>query len=69
MAEPFKSAAQQKKWQELVATGKVTQVQYDAKQAASQDVTLPERASPRRRTVGPSRAPAQAKLTGLNGRY
>ena len=57
----FKSEAQRKKWKQLVNEGRVSQAQYDAREEDSPD-KLPSRATPRKRTVGPSRAPDAAKI-------
>jgi hypothetical protein len=57
----FKSEAQRKKWKQLVNEGRVSQDQYDAREEES-PASLPERASPRKRTVGPSRAPDASKI-------
>lgn len=62
MAYPFVSRAQREKWQQMVDEGRISQDQYDARDHATGDVALPDRATPRRRTVGASRAPAEAKL-------
>lgn len=62
MATGFVSTAQRTKWVQLLAEGRVTQAQFDTRDAASGDQSLPERASPRTRTVGPSRSPAESKL-------
>lgn len=62
---PFASQAQQTKWVELLQQGKVSQASYDARAKASEGIDLPLRAPARQRTVGPSRAPAQAKLGKL----
>lgn len=67
MASPFISKAQRDKWQQLVEEGHITQAQYDARQKATGDISLPPRAKPRHRTVGASRAPAEAKIN--NRRY
>lgn len=58
----FKSQAQMRKWEQLVSEGKVTQAQFDARAKEAEGVSLPERTSPRHRTVGPSRAPDAQKL-------
>jgi hypothetical protein len=65
--QPFRSEAQRKKWDELLQAGKVSQESYDARVKASEGLTLPPRAAPRVRTVGPSRAPTMQKLD--NRRY
>jgi hypothetical protein len=57
----FVSQAQRKKWQQLVNDGRVTQEQYDVREKASPR-SLPVRATPRTRTVGPSRSADAAKL-------
>lgn len=57
----FVSEAQRRHWQQLVAEGKVTQAQFDARAAETRG-PLPERASPRHRTVGPSRSTDAAKI-------
>lgn len=59
---PFRSEAQRRMWQQLVSEGKLTQEQFTAREAETGGVALPERAKPRRRTVGPSRAPDAAKI-------
>jgi hypothetical protein len=66
MTRPFVSEAQRTKWKQLVDEGRVSQAQYDDRESRSQPA-LPPRASPRQRTVGPSRAPDAAKLG--KGRY
>lgn len=58
----FKSEAQRAKWKVLVAEGKVTQEQYDARAKVTGDNRLPDRAAPRKRTVGPSRSFDAAKF-------
>jgi hypothetical protein len=60
-AQGFASQAQRDKWKQLVSEGHVTQEQYDAKEALSPP-NLPQRAAPRRRTVGPSRSADAAKI-------
>lgn len=69
MAEsrPFASISQRTKWEQLVQQGKITQAAFDAREAASEGLNLPQRAEPRVRTVGPSRAPTMQKLD--NRRY
>lgn len=62
----FVSEAQRRKWIQLLNEGRVTQAQFDARENAS-DESLPERATPRHRTVGPSRAPDAQKFG--NTRY
>lgn len=62
----FKSIAQQRKWGQLLSEGRVTRAQYDSRLAETRG-SLPERAAPRRRTVGPSRGVGAAKLG--NTRY
>jgi hypothetical protein len=65
---PFRSQAQLAKWKDLVTEGRVSQAQFDARLAETdQPDALPERAAPRPRTVGPSRAFQEQKLT--NTRY
>lgn len=61
-ATPFQSLAQGRKWQQLLDEGRVTQEQFDRRAQASQGLALPERATPRQRTVGASRAPAESKF-------
>jgi hypothetical protein len=56
----FASRAQRTHWEQMVAEGKVTAAQFAARDLHSPSA-LPERASPRHRTVGASRAPAVAK--------
>lgn len=58
----FKSQAQREKWKQLVDDGKISQEQFDRRAEETDDDTLPERAAPRRRTVGPSRSADAAKL-------
>lgn len=51
----FKSKAQERKWEQLRDEGRVTDEQFQArKQSTLPDV--PERTTPRHRTVGPSRS-------------
>lgn len=57
----FVSVAQRTKWIQLLNEGRVTQEQFDARDKASDD-SLPSRAMPRHRTVGPSRAPDAQKF-------
>jgi hypothetical protein len=57
----FKSIAQQRKWGQLLSEGRVTRDQFD-RRVADTSGPLPERAVPRRRTVGASRGVAAAKL-------
>lgn len=64
---PFKSEAQRAKWQQLLAEGKISQDAYDTRTQETGDAPLPPRTIPRRRTVGPSRSAAEAKIG--NGRY
>lgn len=60
---PFLSAAQRLKWIQLVAEGKVTQAQFDAKDSATdKKASLPERTASRKRTVGASRSAAEAQF-------
>jgi hypothetical protein len=66
-SKPFASQAQRDKWKQLVQEGKVSQAQYDARQAATDEGTLPVRAAARTRTVGPSRSFTQQKAG--NTRY
>lgn len=61
-APPFRSLAQRRKWEQFVGEGRITQAQFDARAKATGTAPLPERAAPRIRTVGASRAPAEAKL-------
>jgi hypothetical protein len=65
----FKSEAHRNKWKQLVAEGKVTQAAYDVRDKETGDINLPERASPRKRTVGASRAPAQSQFDTALKRY
>lgn len=58
----FKSQAQREKWRQLVDDGKITQEQFDRRAEETDDDALPERATPRRRTVGPSRSADAAKF-------
>jgi len=51
----FKSKAQAAKWRQLLDEGKVTQEQFDLRQLQTLP-DIPERTSPRHRTVGPSRS-------------
>lgn len=62
MSRPFVSVAQREKWEQLVKEGRLTQQQFDERAALTGTTPLPERASPRVRTVGPSRAADAAKL-------
>ncbi len=64
---PFRSEMQREKWKELVSEGRVTQEQFDARDAETDVENLPLRAPARQRTVGPSRAPQMQKLK--NRRY
>lgn len=57
----FVSQAQRRKWEQLVNEGRVTQEQFDARELET-DETIPERAKPRKRTVGPSRSADAAKI-------
>ncbi len=57
----FKSQAQREKWLQLVQDGKVTQEQFDARALDTPD-DIPERASPRVRTVGASRSTDAAQM-------
>lgn len=66
MASGFLSEAQRTKWRQLVSDGKVTQRQFYLRESASAK-NLPSRATPRHRTVGASRAPAEATFN--NRRY
>lgn len=59
---PFKSQAQRDKWVQLRAEGRVSQEAFDAREAESKGANLPVRATPRRRTVGPSRGAEAAKV-------
>lgn len=61
MADGFVSEAQRRKWTQLVSEGRVTQAQFDQRDEASPE-SLPDRATPRRRTVGPSRSADAAKI-------
>lgn len=61
MAQGFKSEAQRKKWGQLVNEGRVSQAQFDAREEQSPK-NLPERTTPRTRTVGPSRSAEAAKI-------
>ena len=63
----FRSEAQRRKWSQLVSEGTVTQDQFAVRELETAGVALPERTKPRRRTVGPSRAPDAAKIN--NTRY
>lgn len=67
MPRPFVSDAQREKWRQLVADGKVSREQFDAREEETGGRRLPERAPPRVRTVGPSRSTDAAKLG--NTRY
>jgi hypothetical protein len=62
----FVSKAQRKKWEQLVNEGRVTQEQFDARDVDTSP-QVPDRAPPRPRTVGPSRAADAAKYG--NTRY
>jgi hypothetical protein len=62
VTRPFMSEAQRRKWQQLRDEGRVTSEQYDDRAARTGTTSLPERAAPRVRTVGPSRAPDAAKF-------
>jgi hypothetical protein len=62
----FVSKAQEKKWEQLLSEGRVSQEQFDAR-SADTPKTIPERAAPRHRTVGPSRSADAAKYG--NTRY
>ena len=55
MAQGFKSKAQTRKWEQLRDEGRVTPEQFDARQAVT-PADIPERTTPRRHTVGPSRS-------------
>lgn len=59
---PWKSQAQRKKWEQLVNEGRVTQEQFDTRERETGNLSLPERATPRKRTVGQSRSAAEAKF-------
>lgn len=61
-SRPFVSEAQRRKWVDLVNLGRITKEQFAARDQATGSAPLPERATPRMRTVGPSRAPDSAKL-------
>jgi len=61
---PFKSIAQKQKWGQLLSEGKVTQAQYDTRENETTG-PLPERAAPRRRTVGASRSADAAQFGKL----
>lgn len=63
----WKSDAQRTKWRQLVNEGRVTQAQFDVREQETGDQSLPERTTPRTRTVGASRSAAEAKLG--NRRY
>jgi hypothetical protein len=58
----FRSKAQRRKWREFVAEGRVTQAQFDARDQGLGERGLPERTTPRPRTVGASRSADAAKL-------
>lgn len=58
----WKSHAQRRKWEQLLNEGRVTQEQFDQRDDETGDAELPERAAPRKRTVGPSRSAAEAKF-------
>jgi hypothetical protein len=62
MKSAFKSEAQRAKFRQLVDEGKISAELFAEKEAASRGVSLPERAAPRPRTVGASRAPAAAQF-------
>ena len=62
MSRPFASEAQRRKWQQLRDEGRVSAEQYDERAELSGNQSLPERAAPRVRTVGPSRSADAAKL-------
>jgi hypothetical protein len=57
----FRSQAQRKKWGELVSEGKVTQEQYNAREMDTPP-DVPERTTPRVRTVGASRSTDAAQV-------
>lgn len=59
---PWKSEAQRTKWQQLVNEGHVTQRQFDVREKETGDISLPERFTPRKRTVGPSRSAGEARF-------
>lgn len=63
----FQSKAQREKWLQLKNEGHVSQAQFDQREADTDFTNLPERATPRVRTVGPSRSTDAAKLG--NTRY
>jgi hypothetical protein len=46
MSTPFASDAQRQKWRQLVDEGKITQEQFDAREAATGSMQLPSRARP-----------------------
>lgn len=52
---PFASKAQREKWIQLLQEGRVTQEQFDARENASKGLELPDRATPRKPSVGASR--------------
>ena len=54
-SDPFVSRAQQQKWQDLVTSGKKTQSEYDARQAASPS-NLPQK-------VGKPHQPSESQYT------
>lgn len=58
----FASKAQVAKWRQMVHEGRLTETQFRRREQATPVGALPDRLSPRRRTVGKSRAPDAAKL-------
>lgn len=62
MSKAFQSEAQRRKWEQLVNEGRVSQAQFDERAKETGDTQLPERAAPRKRTVGASRAPDAAQF-------
>ena len=59
MGQGFVSHAQRRKWEQLRDEGRVTSDQFAARESETPK-NLPERAKPRIRTVGASRAAATA---------
>lgn len=59
---PFVSEAERRKWGYLKDQGHITQDQYDARQQATGSGNLPERAKPRKHSVGASRSTDAAKI-------
>ncbi len=62
MSRPFSSNAQRAKWKTFVEEGRVTQDQFDERERLTAGRPLPDRAAPRVRTVGASRAVEAAKF-------